>query len=159
MDAHRGGDYMKCGRLSGEIFCAVAPGCSDWIGQDGGGAVGFGVVEFGGDDQGVLRVWSCGASARKCVFVEVAGGGKLIVGELNGVQLRAHGGDGLAAIRLHADVDIVPLDRASMVDSKFQGACPRAVARSNTGRNPWKSSRKNTPVRSSVIQRRVLAYS
>jgi hypothetical protein len=60
---------------------------------------------------------------------------------------------------LHADVDIVPLDRASMVDSKFQGACPRAATRSNAGRYPWKSSRKNTPVRSSVIQRRVLAYS
>ncbi len=54
-------------------------------------------------------------------------------GPANGVQFRAHGGDRLAVVRLHADVDIVSGDGACVVDGKFHVACPRATDRCGTG--------------------------
>ena len=85
-----------------------------------GGAVG----ECGGNNERVLRVRSGGARTGKRAFVEFAGRRKLIVGEVNAVQLSEYGGDGLAAIRLDADVDVVSGDGACVVDSEFQVACP-----------------------------------
>src|SRR5229473_7503374 len=111
----------------------MGQGILDWIGPDGRGTVGRAVGEFSGDDEGVLGVGSSGARAGKRAFVIVAGRGKLIGGELNGVQFRAQGGDGLAVVRLHANVDIVSGDGACVVGSKFHVACPRAADRSGTG--------------------------
>src|SRR5260370_24708492 len=111
----------------------MGQGILDWIGPDGLGTVGRAVGEFSGDDEGVLGVGSCDARAGKRTFVKVAGLGKLIGGELNGVQFRAHGGDRLAVVRLHADVDIVSGDGACVVDGKFHVACPRTADRSGTG--------------------------
>ncbi len=133
----------------GKFLCEVARGCSDWIGPDGRGAVGRAVAEFGGDDQSVLGVRPCSARARKCVFVEVAGGGKLVVGEFDGVQFRAHGSDGLAVIRLDADVDIVSFDGACVVDGKFQVVLPKEVEWSGSAEGR-ESSGKNTPVQPAV---------
>lgn len=121
------------GGCPGKFLCAVAPGLSDWIGPDGRGAVGRAVGELDGDDQSVLGVRPCGARARKCVFVEVAGGGKLVVGEFDGVQFRAYGGDGFAVIRLDADVDIVSFNGACVVDGKFQVVLPKEVEWSGSG--------------------------
>src|SRR5712691_9014815 len=121
------------GGCPGKFLFEVAPGFSDWIGPDGSGAVGRAVGEFGGNDESVLRVGSGGARAGKRAFVRIAGGGKLVVRELDGVQFRAHGGDRLAVVRLNADVDIVSVDGACVVDGKFHVACPRATDRCVTG--------------------------
>ncbi len=96
--------------------------------------MGRAVGEFGGNDEGVLRVGSGGARAGKRAFVRIAGGGKLVVRELDGVQFRAHGGDGFAVIRLDADVDIVSFDGARVVDGKFQVVLPKEVEWSGSGR-------------------------
>lgn len=84
--------------------------------------MGRAVGELGGDDEGVLRMGAGGARPGKRAFVEIAGCGKRIVSEFKGVQFRAHRRDGLAVVRLHADVDVVSRDGACVVNGKFHGA-------------------------------------
>lgn len=98
---------------------AIARGFLNWIGPDGRGTVGRAIGEFGGDDEGVPSVGSGGARTRESAFVKVAGSGELIGGEFDPVQFRADRGDGLAVVRLNADVDIVSGDGTRVVDGKF----------------------------------------
>src|SRR6266702_1346704 len=98
MDAHRREIICSAGCQPDRFLCAVAERFSDWVGPDGGGAVGRSVGEYGGDEEGGLCMGPGTARAGKRAFVKVARRGERIVGEFKGIQFCAHRRDGLAVV-------------------------------------------------------------